>query len=436
MISNNPVVSKVIKDYNSTQNAFLPRTVTIPLSEEIGVNYKAIVSPGDRIKEGAVIAISTNLETPSYIHSSIPGTVEDIVPCYCPNTKQGYGVKIKLGGAFSYLGKNIEEENIDNITTSFIEKEINNNGIVNTFYANSPENFGFQIKNCKKGMCLVIRMFDEDPYRITDSLIAKFYSQEIIKGAAIIAKVINAAGVVFAVDQKLKHKGFFDNESIQNFRVLEMNIKRYPSGTPREIVSAFRRTGLKKSSNFEIKKTDLFIDAATAYEVYRAVCLKTPEISKPVHFSGNCLQASCLLDVRIGTPIKDIISQIGGVSKNPELVIINGDLCGSSVQNLDVPITKYVKSVKLVSNRKITDTQIYNCVNCGNCRVICPVHISPDILYNTTVNFQSVPESFAKSSLACISCGLCNTVCLARLPLCQTISVLKENVSHILEDNK
>ena len=37
-----------------------------------------------------------------------------------------------------------------------------------------------------------------------------------------------------------------------------------------------------------------------------------------------------------------------------------------------------------------------------------------------------MPENFAASSIACIECGLCNTVCPARLPLSQTISLLKD----------
>ena len=92
--------------------------------------------------------------------------------------------------------------------------------------------------------------------------------------------------------------------------IAEMNIKKYPCGTPREIVSAFKRAGMKKTCNFEISSKDLFTDASTIYEVYKAVICSIPSISKPVHFSGNCLYSSCLLDVRTGTPIKDIISTI------------------------------------------------------------------------------------------------------------------------------
>ena len=177
-----------------------------------------------------------------------------------------------------------------------------------------------------------------------------------------------------------------------------------------------------------ITKKDFYVDASTMYEVYKAVCLDTPSISKLVHFSGNCLYASCMLDVKIGTSIRDVINQLGGFHKEPSMVIINGYLSGVSVSDLDVPVTKYVKSVAFSNKKPFTDDHIYTCINCGNCRGACPVKLSPDILYNNAVNFREIPEQLEKSSFACIDCGRCNTVCPARLPLCQTISVIRERL--------
>ena len=125
---------------------------------------------------------------------------------------------------------------------------------------------------------------------------------------------------------------------------------------------------------------------------------------------------------------------MGGFAKTPSLIIINGSICGTSVQSLDVPVTKYVKSVEFISKVRNTNSHVYSCINCGNCRFACPVKLSPDILYTNTINFKLLPENFAASSIACIQCGICNTVCPARLPLSQTISLLKNKylISEIL----
>ena len=434
MNSNNPVVSSVIKDYKDSQRAFLPRFVSIPLTQEAGSSYKSLVKAGDLVKEGDVIAQAELAPGKlSYIHSSVPGKVLAVEPVYSPDGTHVFAVKIQLGGAFSYLGKKHIETSIDSMNPYDITKKLTQLGVVNTFKTSIPENIGIQINKMLaskyKPQNVIVRLFDEDPYRVTDSLVSKFYFDEIVKGARILAKAINAKGIVFAIDQKFHSKELFDKPEYKDVRGLEMNIRRYPCGTPREIVSAFSRGTLKRSCTFTLTKNDLFTDSSTACEVYKAAGLSIPSVDRFVHFSGNCINASCLLEVKLGTSLRDVVAQLGGFIKEPAHIIINGMLCGISVQSLDIPITKYVKSVEFLSKKRGSDEQVYSCVNCGNCRFACPVHLSPDILYNHTVNYKLLNETFAASSLVCIECGLCNTVCPARLPLCQTIKVLKNKLT-------
>lgn len=425
MTLNNIEVSSVLKNYTSSQNAFLSRILIIPLAAEYGINYIPTVKTGDTVNEGDVIAASAkDSGSVTYLHASVPGKIIDISPCLSPNGKQTFAVKLLFNGSFRFLGKKHIPVNTANLIPSSIANLLIEKGVINTFKTQCPENLGLQIKK-NKNKNLIIRMFDEDPYRYSDSLVSKMYLEEIVKGAELVAKALNARCIVFAIDQKLDSKNEYAQIKNEDKYVLEMNIKRYPCGTPREIVSAFKRTA---KTDFSISKDDLFTDSSTIYEAYKAVILNEPSISKNIHFSGNCLFSSAMLNVKIGTPIKDIVQQLGGFVKEPQKIIINGSLCGTDVTTLDVPVTKYVKSVEFLSGQKTTDDQIYACINCGNCRLACPVKISPDILYNNTVNFKFLPETFAASSLGCIECGLCNTVCPARLPLCQTISVLKENL--------
>ncbi len=433
MKSNNPVVSVTIKNYKTSQKAFLPKVVKIPLSQESESHYKALVKPGDIVKEGDVIA-QTEISKgwTSSIHSSVPGKVIAAEPCISPNGRQEFAIRIQFGGALSYLGKIKYEKKPEDFSQTEIPRILIRNGVINTFKTSIPENLGVQIEKLnedKERHNLVVRLFDEDPYRITDSLVTKFNFEEIVKGARIVAKAINAKGIVFAIDQKSDSKEWNLNPEYKDIFQLEMKIQRYPCGTPREICSAFSRGPLNKICNFTLTKTDLFTDSSTIYEVYKAVALSVPCVDRLVHFSGNCLNASCMLDVKLGTTLREIVPQIGGFLKEPANIIINGMLCGTSVKSLDIPITKYVKSVEFLSKNKNTDEQIYSCINCGNCRFACPVKLSPDILYNHTVNFKLLKETYAASSLACIECGLCNTVCPARLPLCQTIKVLKNKLT-------
>ena len=429
MNSNNPIVSNVIKNYTYSQNAFISKTITIPLVQEYGASYRVLVKPGDIVQEGEKIAVSEGVSVfPTYIHSSLPGVVTDIISCSLKNGKKAFAVKIKFGGSFKFLGKKISEQQEDLLSSAAITESLLDKGVINTFDISKAQSMGLQIKKMKSCGCIAVRMFDEDPYRITDSLVAKFNLEKIVKASKLLAKALNAGGVVLAIDQKMQNKADLKKYESDNLKFLEMNIKRYPCGTPREMVSAFSRSALKKNVNYMLSKHDLFTDSSSMLEVYNAVFLNTPAISRNIHFSGNCLYSSCMLNVKIGTPIKDIISQLGGFVKTPSLIIINGELGGASTQNLELPITKDIKSVKFVSSRKETDEQVYSCINCGNCRYICPVKISPDILYNSVLNVSILSETLQTSATICNSCGLCSTVCPARLPLTQTIAVLKETI--------
>ncbi|HAH62217.1 MAG TPA: hypothetical protein DCL73_09000, partial [Treponema sp.] len=89
-------------------NAFLPRVVTVPLSQETGYRCSSLVKKGDTVREGQIIAVprTDSLSgNPAKIHSPVPGVVEDIVLCTCPDGRQGEAVKIRLAGSFTYLGK-------------------------------------------------------------------------------------------------------------------------------------------------------------------------------------------------------------------------------------------------------------------------------------------------------------------------------------------
>lgn len=423
-----------LQDYKYTQTAFLPHNLLVPLSQDSGHTCKSLVKSGDRVSEGQIIARADD-DLDITIHSPLPGTILDVEACVSPNGKLEHAIRIEMEGKFSYLGKKLEAADWQKMSSSEIIRKIREKSLVNTFKINEPVNLACQIEKAKKAQALIVRLFDEDPTRITDSLVFKFYFDQIVTGSQILAKAMGFNKIVFAINKDLKNKDEYLSKELSDIHFLEMGIVRYPCGTPREICSAFSRN-LKKTKDFVITKNDLFIDSSTAYDIYKAVVMDIPSMSKLVHFSGNCLYASCLLEVKIGTTFRDIVNQLGGFAKKPALVIVNGALSGVSVSDLDVPVTKYVKSVTFNSSKSFTDEHIYSCINCGDCRAACPVHISPDIIYNNAVNFKELPEQIEKSTFACIDCGRCNTVCPARLPLCQSISVVKQRLINKNKEEK
>ena len=109
MTSSQSVLSEV-KKYKCSENAFMPRMVVIPLTQENKCLCKSLVLPGDIVKEGDVIAESQDKAGTAKIHSPIPGKVIDFVSVLCPNGRYEKAVRIQLAGSFIYTGKKLEHK--------------------------------------------------------------------------------------------------------------------------------------------------------------------------------------------------------------------------------------------------------------------------------------------------------------------------------------
>ena len=161
-----------------------------------------------------------------------------------------------------------------------------------------------------------------------------------------------------------------------------------------------------------------FTDSTTLYTVYNAIALRTPSIERIIHVSGDVIKSNREVRVRIGTPISSIIAECGGFSEEIEKVIINGLINGTAVADLNTPVTKYVKAIKVVSKRSFPVQKINECIRCGNCSAVCPLKLHPE---NIVFNVEA-----PKLLELCTNCGLCNAVCASRIPLSQIIKIMKE----------
>lgn len=423
--------SALTKNFKFSDNAFLPKEVIIPLSQEVKSHCRSVVTVGSSVEEGEVIAFpeaekesflqKTDNQVRTPIHSSIPGTVTEVVNSICPDGRVQTSVKIKLGGKFTYLGKKLADKNYKELLGTTLKKRIIDAGVINTFVCSKPVSF-FNEKDAKN---LVVRLFDEDSLRISDSLMTKFYLNEIVEGARILAKAMDISSIVFVGNEQFDFKQLKLGEGVKE-SFIKIKTNNYPAGSKKELINSYNK--INKGKETKLTAKDLFIDTYAAYDVYNAIVYGKPVISRKVFISGNSLYASSFLDVKIGCTLRELVNQLGGFFSDPAQIIINGQICGNSVNSIDFPITKYVKSIEVKSNIKQTDSNVYPCINCGNCRAICPANISPDILYKYMTGRLNLPKEIINSVFLCDDCGLCNTACQSRLPLNQMLEVLKNKL--------
>lgn len=428
-----------IKRYTESMNSFVPQEAIIPLLQEKDTTTHCTVNKGDIVKEGQILAKSKVLHG-SVVHSSVPGRVSDIGYISDPDGKRVHAVKVKLQGEFSIFGKIRKKVIWRDFSSSTIRKIIADNGVVNTFGRTVSLVHQMDRLMEKSKPTLVVRLFDLDPSCTVDQFIAEQYPDEIIEGINILATAMEAKRVLLIVPQNYEPKNPLNlptknissegetDSSIHDeleFIQVETDTSFYPVGGKRDIMSFVNKKHRDKRINFK----DLYVDSSTIYAVYEAVVYNQPVIDKFVQIAGHAVYGEGILKVRLGTPIRSLIAEFGGFVKDGGKIIINGILMGHNVTDFNTPITKGVKSVIIIPPKDAVSPTSLECIRCGMCRNVCPMGLSPDILYGHYAFKHEISQGYLDTLRNCSDCVLCNAVCPARLPLCQSIKLLRGAVN-------
>lgn len=414
--------------FSLSVNAFMPRVAVVPFGYDRGERMEILVREGDAVQEGQTIAQGRSCS----VQATIPGTVRAVSVVQLPDGKLGTAAKIALGGSFSYSGKRPWKIDWTAYDASMLRLFFAERGVVGTF--SRCMSLSAQIKqlHLQSARILVVRLFDDDPSRVTETFIAAHHAAEVVEGAAIIAKAMRANGVVFvrsADGKNVAARRRDDALFVVPAYDIACNTARYPAGTRHELAAAVRKQLLEQPFS-GIGNRDLFIDVQTALAAYRAVALSTPLLETYVHVTGDCLNAGAIMNVKIGTTLGELAAQCGGFKHPVANIVINGIVTGFSVSSLDVPVTAMVKSVAFLPPRKAKRQHDEPCVRCGGCRNVCPVALYPDMFYRSFMHGADATElerRYAETSVLCTGCSLCNAVCPSRLPLSQIAALTKDS---------
>lgn len=430
MVRDSSLLENECIHYDEPVSSYLPRIAVIGLCQDESTQLTPVVSKGETVTEGQILGSDVHNPHAACVHSPIPGQVLDFFTVSMPNGKKTPSILIRLYGSFTFLGKPFEGANWMFPSAAQRIKKMAEMGIINTF--SKPCSLALQLsKKSQRNQTLVVRLFDSDPSYYTDGFIAEFYKDHVLEGSAIIADTMNAKSVIFLYS---KDKWLIPEENqLKYFKSMQVsfvpvNDELYPAGTVRELIQAVRKydkKGYLGSTPKELDADEIMIDSTTALSVYDALVRGVPVIERVIHVSGNALRSGGNFKVRIGTSIRKLIDECGGFTCEPAKIIINGIVNGISICDLDTPITKYVKAVSILAPQKFPDQMINECIRCGRCHHICPSHIHPEKIYEYYMYKTPIQSAAASNIEACSQCLLCNTVCPSRLPLCQTVQLVK-----------
>ena len=101
---------------------------------------------------------------------------------------------------------------------------------------------------------------------------------------------------------------------------------------------------------------------------------------------------------------------------------------GMAVSSLDVPITKGVSGILVLTDARESQRQpqkVWPCIRCAYCVRACPVHLNPSELGMLAAKRQyaTMEQKFHLND--CFECGCCSYVCPSNIPLTQYFRIAK-----------
>jgi len=84
---------------------------------------------------------------------------------------------------------------------------------------------------------------------------------------------------------------------------------------------------------------------------------------------------------------------------------------------MDEPVRKNCYAIVAMSKSQAASGERQNCINCGECRAVCPIGLDPQYIYKRikTLGTGNPGES------GCHGCGCCKVVCPSSLLLSEIL---------------
>lgn len=412
-----PPENKISKQA-AIQELPVPETVSIPISQHLGVPANPVVKKGDTVKTGQLIAkgeafISAN------IHASVSGTVQKVDNV--PDTS-GYRRKaiiIKTEGDQWEEGIDQSKDLIKEcgLSAEEIVKKINEKGIVGMGGATFPSHVKLMVPQGGKAEYLIINGVECEPYLTSDHRLMLEKAEEILTGIRIQMKALHVEKAIIGIENNKPDAIAHIRKLLPDYpgvSVQPLEVK-YPQGAEKQLIKALINREVP-SGKLPIEVGCVVHNVGTAYAVYEAVQKNKPLIERVVTITGKSLKQPSNFLTRIGTPVSILIEAAGGMPEDTGKVVNGGPMMGKALSNLESPVTKGTSGVLLFSKQESHRKVVHNCIRCSRCTGICPMGLEPYLLA-LLADHHRYEDCEDNHIMDCMECGSCLYICPSGRPL-------------------
>ncbi|MEJ2382747.1 MAG: electron transport complex subunit RsxC [Gammaproteobacteria bacterium] len=398
----------------------VPKRLILPLQQHIGEPAEALVEVGERVLKGQVVARASGYVSVP-VHASSSGTVAEIGdhPVPHPSGLSAPCIVIDTDGEDEWTQLPEPTPDYTALDPSALRNRVRDAGIVGLGGAGFPSFIKLNPGAGKAVDTLVLNGAECEPYISCDDMLMREHPEQIIRGAQIMRHALHAGRCLIGIEDNKPEAAAALREALKQIDDPTINVvvvpTIYPTGGEKQLIRVL--TGKEVPSNgLPLDIGVVCHNVATAAAVYAALHEATPLISRIVTVTGGGVGEPRNLEVRIGTPVRELIEYCGGYTDVKRLVL-GGPMMGFTLLSDDVPITKTSNCILAATLKESPEPPPpMPCIRCGSCAEVCPAQLLPQQLYwhSRSKEFDKVQDYHL---FDCIECGCCAYVCPSHIPL-------------------
>lgn len=394
----------------------LPDLLVLPLAQHVGLAAEPIVSPGQRVLKGELLARPAGAVSAA-VHAPTSGTVAAIEQRGVPNaiTKTDWCIVLRPDGEDRWGERSpLKLIGVDRATLFARLREF---GLVGLGGAAFPSHIKLNVNENTKIRSLVVNAAECEPYITCDDRLMRERAPDLVRGLRLIAELLHPDEIVIGVEDN-KPEAAASLRAAASADALAMDVVAiptlYPGGGEKQLICTL--TGIEvPAGRYPFEFGVACFNIATVHAIRRAIDLGEPLLSRVVTVTGN-VATPRNFEVLIGTPMNQLVA-LAQEQTGTDGYIMGGPMMGFRVAAKDVPVVKATNCVIAMDAKHFRAAPPeLPCIRCGTCSVACPADLQPFELYWHTKSHNI--ENAKRYGLAdCIECGACSYVCPSKIPL-------------------
>lgn len=412
----------------------LPAELVIPVTQPGFREAEILVSPGEHVLKGQLIARGKEAMGIS-CHASTSGTVAAIGPHAVPVASGLPELCITLhpDGMDTWVAHEGTPD-YASLDRSTLLSRIADAGISGLGGAGFPSHIKLSV-HPDRISTLIINACECEPFITADDMLMREHADEVVTGIRILMQILSPQQCLIGIEDNKPEAIAAMQAAIGDTADILVKVvpSKYPSGSEKQLITLL--TGEEvPSGGLPASLGIVCHNTGTARAIKRAICDGEALVSRIVTLTGAALATPCNLEVRIGTPIPHLLAHCGVDRASLSRVIMGGSLMGVSLPTTEAPVIKITNCLIATTEAELPrPAPAQACIRCGMCTDACPAKLLPQQLY-WFARSKEHDKAREHNIFDCIECGACAWVCPSNIPLVQYYRAEKAEIRE--EDDK